>query len=79
MAFTYICGLDPAMVGDTAAICYAIDRSTSTKRYIVDAIKDYASISATDPRSLLFDWTSIYSPSEWIVEKNAFQSFLNTR
>ncbi len=26
--FTYICGLDPAMIGDTAAICYAIDRST---------------------------------------------------
>ena len=72
--FTYICGLDPAMIGDTAAICYAIDRSTS-KRYIVDAIK----ISRPSPaaiRNLIFDWTSLYSPSEWIVEKNAFQSFL---
>ena len=36
--FTVICGLDPAMVGDTAAVCYAIDR-TLHKRYIVDAIK----------------------------------------
>jgi hypothetical protein len=62
------------MIGDTAAICYAIDRSTN-KRYIVDAIK----ISRPSPaaiRNLIFDWTSIYSPSEWIVEKNAFQSFL---
>jgi hypothetical protein len=72
--FSIICGLDPAMIGDTAAICYAIDRSTN-KRYIVDAIK----ISRPSPaaiRNLIFDWTSIYSPSEWIVEKNAFQSFL---
>ena len=72
--FTFICGLDPAMIGDTAAICYAIDRQTK-KRYIVDAIK----ISRPSPaaiRNLIFDWTSLYSPSEWIVEKNAFQSFL---
>ncbi len=72
--FSIICGLDPAMIGDTAAICYAIDRSTK-KRYIVDAIK----ISRPSPaaiRNLIFDWTSLYAPSEWIVEKNAFQSFL---
>jgi hypothetical protein len=72
--FTFICGLDPAMVGDTAAICYAIDRATS-KRYIVDAIK----ITRPSPaaiRNLIFDWTSLYGPSEWIVEKNAFQAFL---
>ena len=72
--FSIVCGLDPAMVGDTAAICYAIDRATK-KRYIVDAIK----ITRPSPaaiRSLIFDWTELYSPSEWIVEKNAFQSFL---
>jgi len=72
--FTYICGLDPAMVGDTAAICYAVDRSTN-KRYIVDAIK----ITRPTPaqiRQLIFDWTELYKPSEWIVERNAFQSFL---
>jgi len=27
-------------------------------------------------RQLIFDWTALYAPSEWIVEKNAFQSFL---
>jgi hypothetical protein len=72
--FSFICGLDPAMVGDTAVVCYAIDRVTH-KRYIVDAIK----ITRPTPaaiRQLIFDWTSLYSPSEWIVEKNAFQSFL---
>ena len=72
--FSFICGLDPAMVGDTAAVCYAVDRVTH-KRWIVDAIK----ITRPTPaaiRQLIFDWTSLYSPSEWIVEKNAFQSFL---
>jgi hypothetical protein len=72
--FSVICGLDPAMVGDTAVVCYAIDR-VSHKRYIVDAIK----ITRPTPaaiRQLIFDWTGLYQPSEWIVEKNAFQSFL---
>jgi hypothetical protein len=72
--FTVVCGLDPAMVGDTAAICYAIDRSTS-KRYIVDAIK-ITGPSPAQIRELIFNWTSIYGPSEWVVEKNAFQAFL---
>jgi hypothetical protein len=72
--FSIICGLDPAMVGDTAVVCYAIDR-VSHKRYIVDAIK----ITRPTPaaiRQIIFDWTALYQPTEWIVEKNAFQSFL---
>jgi hypothetical protein len=72
--FSFVCGLDPAMVGDTAAVCYAIDR-ISHKRYIVDAIK----ITRPTPaqiRQLITDWTNVYSPNEWIVERNAFQSFL---
>jgi len=72
--FSFICGLDPAMVGDTAAVCYAVDR-VSHKRFIVDAIK----ITRPTPaaiRQLITDWTTLYTPSEWIVEKNAFQSFL---
>jgi len=72
--FTFICGMDPAIVGDTAAICYAIDRATS-KRYIVDALK----ITRPSPqqiRDIILNWTSLYSPSEWIIEKNAFQAFL---
>jgi hypothetical protein len=72
--FTFICGLDPAMVGDTAVVCYAINRHDH-KRYIVDTHK----ITRPTPaqiRQLILDWTEIYKPSEWIVEKNAFQSFL---
>jgi len=72
--FSFVCGLDPAMVGDTAAVCYAIDRITH-KRYIVDAIK----ITRPTPaqiRQLIVDWTNLYTPAEWIVERNAFQSFL---
>jgi hypothetical protein len=72
--FSFVCGLDPAMVGDTAAVCYAVDR-ISHKRYIVDATK----ITRPTPaqiRQLITDWTHVYAPSEWIVERNAFQSFL---
>ena len=72
--FVTVCGLDPAMVGDTAVVCYAIDRQTH-KRWIVDTIK----ITRPTPaqiRQIIFDWTVIYTPSEWIVEKNAFQAFL---
>ena len=72
--FTFICGMDPAIVGDTAAVCYAIDRNTS-KRYIVDVMK----ITRPSPqqiRDIIINWTQMYSPSEWIIEKNAFQAFL---
>ena len=72
--FSIVCGLDPAMVGDTAAVCYAVDR-ISHKRYIVDAVK----ITRPTPsqiRQLIIDWTNLYTPAEWVVERNAFQSFL---
>ena len=72
--FSFICGMDPAIVGDTAAVCYAIDRTTS-KRYIVDVMK----ITRPSPqqiRDIIINWTQLYSPSEWIIEKNAFQAFL---
>jgi hypothetical protein len=72
--FVTVCGLDPAMVGDTAVVCYAIDRTTY-KRYIVDTIKITRPTQA-QIRQIIFDWTVTYAPSEWIVEKNAFQAFL---
>jgi hypothetical protein len=72
--FTIVCGMDPAIVGDTAAICYAIDRNTN-KRFIVDALK-ITKPSPQQIRDIIFNWTSLYSPSEWIIEKNAFQAFL---
>ena len=72
--FSFICGMDPAIVGDTAAVCYAVDRNTS-KRYIVDVIK-ITKPSPQQIRDIIINWTQLYSPSEWIIEKNAFQAFL---
>ena len=72
--FTYICGMDPAIVGDTAVVCYAVDRN-SHKRYVVDAYK-ITKPSPAQIRNLIFDWTDIYKPAEWIIERNAFQAFL---
>lgn len=72
--FTYICGMDPAIVGDTAVVCYAVDRN-SHKRYVVDAHK-ITKPSPAQIRNLIFDWTDIYKPAEWIIERNAFQAFL---
>ena len=72
--FSIVCGMDPAIVGDTAAICYAVDRNTS-KRYILDALK-VTRPSPQQIRDIILNWTQLYSPSEWIIEKNAFQAFL---
>lgn len=72
--FSIVCGMDPAIVGDTAAICYAVDRNTS-KRYILDALK-VTRPSPQQIRDIIINWTQLYSPSEWIIEKNAFQAFL---
>jgi hypothetical protein len=72
--FSIICGMDPAIVGDTAAIAYAVDRN-SNKRFILDAIK-ITSPSPQQIRDIIINWTQLYSPSEWIIEKNAFQAFL---
>ena len=60
--YSIICGLDPAIVGDTAAVCYLIDRN-SHKRYILDAAK----ITRPTPaqiRDLIIQWTEVYKPAE---------------
>jgi hypothetical protein len=72
--FTFICGMDPAIVGDTAVVCYAVDRN-SHKRYIVDAFK-VTKPTPAQIRQIIFDWTDVYRPAEWIIERNAFQAFL---
>lgn len=69
--FVYLMGIDPAMVGKTAAIMYAVDRY-SGKRYIVDAF------NMSDPtpqkiRTLIEEWVDKYNPMELIIEINAFQ------
>ncbi len=69
-----ICSMDPAMAGETASICYAIDVKTG-RRFVLDAHR-MASPTPQQIRQVIFDWTDRYRPMAWVVEKNAFQLFL---
>jgi hypothetical protein len=68
-----IAGLDPAMSGNSAAIAYAVDRSTR-KRWILDVFNGRT--TPDDLRDLIKTWTVKYGVVEWRVEKNAFQIML---
>lgn len=64
-------GLDPAMVGKTAAIVYAVDRH-SGRRMILDAYN----MSEPSPQKidgLIKAWVERYRPVELRIEINAFQ------
>ena len=72
--FYTVCGLDPAMSGDTFGVVVSADRTTK-KRYLLDASR----MPAPTPqriRELIFSWTDRYKPQAWVIEKNAFQLFL---
>lgn len=69
-----VCGMDPAMVGDTATIAYGVDMRT-LKRYVLDAHRMRAPSPAAI-QELIFTWTEKYRPQCWIIEKNAFQLYL---
>ena len=72
--FYTVCGLDPAMSGDTFGVVVSADRTTK-KRYLLDASR----MSAPTPariRELIMSWTDRYKPQVWVIEKNAFQLFL---
>lgn len=66
--------MDPAMVGNTAAIIYSVDRATS-KRYILD-VHDQPAMTPTAIKNLIKAWTEKYQLHEWRIEKNAFQQYL---
>jgi hypothetical protein len=69
-----VCGLDPAMSGDTFGVVVSADRATK-KRYLLDASRMPAPTPARI-RELIFAWTEKYQPKAWVIEKNAFQLFL---
>lgn len=69
-----VCAMDPAMAGETATIAYAVDPK-SLKRWVLDAHRMRAP-SPQAIRDLIMAWTEKYSPSAWVIEKNAFQLFL---
>jgi hypothetical protein len=71
----YVIGsMDPAMVGDTGVLVYAVDRHTK-KRWILDG---RLRTGATPGwiRGIIKELTTMYEIHEWRIEKNAFQAFL---
>jgi len=66
-----IMGLDPAMAGKTAAIMYAVDR-TSGRRMVLDVFNMHEPTPGKI-RALIEDWITRYQPMELRVEINAFQ------
>ena len=66
-----ICGMDPAVKGNTAVAVYQVDRR-SGRRWLLDM----RVITGATPRQMkdcLIDVTETYLPHEWIIEANAFQ------
>jgi hypothetical protein len=66
--------MDPAMVGNTAAIVYSVDRA-SAKRYVLD-VHDQPAMTPSAIKALIKTWTEKYGLHEWRIEKNAFQQYL---
>lgn len=69
-----ICSMDPAMAGETATICYAVDIKTGM-RFVLDAHRMKAP-RPSEIKDLIFAWTEAYTPMCWVIEKNAFQLYL---
>lgn len=69
-----VASMDPAMVGDTGVIVYAVDRF-SKKRYVLDVLLRTGATPAWI-RQTIRDVTERYGVAEWRIEKNAFQQFL---
>lgn len=71
----YVIGsMDPAMVGDTGVVVYAVDRHTRM-RYVLHV---EARTRATPKwiRDTIQELTERYGIHQWVIERNAFQAFL---
>jgi hypothetical protein len=75
MTGLYVIGsMDPAMVGDTGVLVYAVDRH-ERKRFVLDGrLKTGATPRWI--RETIKELSDLYSIHEWRIEKNAFQQFL---
>ena len=69
-----VCGMDPAMAGETASVAYALDVKTGM-RYVLEAHRMRAP-SPAQIKDIIKTWTIKYQPNAWIIEKNAFQLYL---
>ena len=66
--------MDPAMVGNTAAVVYSVDRASS-KRYVLN-VHDEPAMTPAAIKALIKRWTEEFQLHEWRIEKNAFQQYL---
>lgn len=69
-----VAGLDPATVGHTAMVVYAVDRN-NRRRHVLDLVNQ-AAMSPHELRQHVKRLTTLYTIREWRVERNAFQRFL---
>jgi hypothetical protein len=69
-----VCGMDPAVAGNTAAVAYSVDRQTG-ERYVLD-VRVLSAPTPMQIRELIYEMTDVYNPKEWVIETNAFQGFL---
>ena len=69
-----ICGLDPASVGHTAAVCVGLDLKDGM-RYVLD-VHNQPTMKPEEMKQLIRDWQDKYGVHEWRIERNAFQGFL---
>lgn len=67
-------GLDPAASGSTAIVVAGLEPDT-LKRFVIDGWNK-PNATATDIIQKFKDFTDLYRPNEWVIEKNAFQRFL---
>lgn len=71
----YVIGsMDPAMVGYTGVVVYAVDRHTK-RRYVLQVLNQPRA-TPNWIRQTIKDLTDAYQIHEWRIEKNAFQAFL---
>lgn len=71
----YVVGsMDPAMVGDTGVLVYAVERY-SKQRYILDG-RIRTGATPRWIREQIKELTDKYKIHEWVIERNAFQAYL---
>jgi len=71
----YVIGsMDPAMVGHTGVIVYAVDRHTK-RRYVLQVL-NHPRATPHWIRTTIKELTEVFKIHSWIIERNAFQAYL---
>lgn len=70
-----VASIDPAGTGEAYALVYAIDRQTN-ERWLLDAWMHSGESNVTLYGDLIKRWTPEYNVNEWVIESNAYSSWL---